>query len=125
MRNGYGNTILVVDDEERIRSIIGEHLDECGFKTVLACNGDDALLLVKRCPEIDLIITDVKMPGILNGFDFIESALASRPTLRTIIMSGFTDEAETRRHVAQRFLIKPFTMSYLENEVYGLLEIDS
>ena len=121
----YRSSILVVDDEERIRTMIGEHLAECGFKTVLACSGDDALLLIQRLPKIDLIITDVRMPGVLNGFDFIERALSNRPSLRTIVMSGFTDEAETRRHVAHRFLGKPFTMTFLESEVYSLLGIGS
>jgi DNA-binding NtrC family response regulator len=122
MITGYGITILVVDDEERIRTMIGEHLDECGFKVLLACNADNALSAVNSFPEIDLVITDVKMPGALNGFDFIERAYVTRPSLRTIAMSGFTEEAQTRRHVAHRFLKKPFTMTYLENEVYGLLK---
>lgn len=118
---GYRSTILVVDDEERIRTMIGEHLDDCGFKTVLACNGDNAFLLVQKTLEIDLIITDVRMPGILNGFDLIERTLATRPGLRTIVMSGFTDEAEARQHIANRFLVKPFTMTFLENAVCSLL----
>jgi len=122
MITGYGITILVVDDEERIRTMIGEHLDECGFKVLLACNADNALSAVNSFPEIDLVITDVKMPGALNGFDFIERAYVTRPSLRTIAMSGFTEEAQTRRHVAHRFLKKPFTMTFLENEVYGLLK---
>ncbi|RYF41421.1 MAG: response regulator [Cytophagaceae bacterium] len=122
MITGYGITILVVDDEERIRTMIGEHLDECGFKVLLACNADNALSAVNIFPEIDLVITDVKMPGALNGFDFIERAYVTRPSLRTIAMSGFTEEAQTRRHVAHRFLKKPFTMTFLENEVYGLLK---
>jgi DNA-binding NtrC family response regulator len=122
MITGYGITILVVDDEERIRTMIGEHLDEYGFKVLLACNADNALSAVNSFPEIDLVITDVKMPGALNGFDFIERAYVTRPSLRTIAMSGFTEEAQTRRHVAHRFLKKPFTMTFLENEVYGLLK---
>ena len=122
MITGYGITILVVDDEERICTMIGEHLDECGFKVLLACNADNALSAVNSFPEIDLVITDVKMPGALNGFDFIERAYVTRPSLRTIAMSGFTEEAQTRRHVAHRFLKKPFTMTFLENEVYGLLK---
>lgn len=122
MITGYGITILIVDDEDRIRTMIGEHLDECGFKVLLACNADDALLAVNDFPEIDLVITDVKMPGTLNGFDFIERAYVRRPGVQTIVMSGFTEEAETRRHVAHRFLKKPFTMTFLENEVYDLLE---
>jgi len=122
MITGYGITILVVDDEDRIRTMIAEHLDECGFKVLLARNADDALLAVNDLPEIDLVITDVKMPGTLNGFDFIERAYVTRPSLQTIVMSGFTEEAETRRHVAHRFLKKPFTMTCLESEVYDLLK---
>ena len=113
--------ILIVDDEERIRAMIGEHLEEKGFQTILASSGDDAIEHVRNFPLIDLIVTDVRMPGTLNGFDLVEQASASRPGIRTMIMSGYTDEAGNRAHVADRFLAKPFTMAILEGEVRTLL----
>jgi CheY-like chemotaxis protein len=113
--------ILVVDDEERIRKLIGEQLEGEGYEVILAATGDDAFEILQGTPCIDLIVTDVRMPGAMNGFDLIERALASRPDLRTIIMSGYTGERTKRTGIADRFLQKPFTLSLLQIEVASLL----
>ncbi len=115
------SVILVVDDEERIRKLIGEQLEDEGYEVMLAANGDDAFEILQGTSRIDLIVTDVRMPGAMNGFDLIERALASRPDLRTIIMSGYTGESTQRTGLADRFLQKPFTLRSLETEVKNLL----
>jgi CheY-like chemotaxis protein len=104
--------ILVVDDEEKIRKLIGEQLEDGGYKVILATSGDDAFEILQGTRHIDLIVTDVRMPDLMNGFDLIERALASRPDLRTIVMSGYTGESIQRAGLADRFLQKPFTLSY-------------
>ena len=113
--------ILVVDDEERIRKLISELLEGEGYEVIQAASGDDAFTILQDTPRISLIVTDVRMPGAMNGFDLIERALARRPDLRTIIMSGYTGERTRRRGLADRFLEKPFTLKSLETEVKSLL----
>ncbi len=82
--------------------MIGEQLEDEGYEVMLAANGDDAFEILQGTSRIDLIVTDVRMPGAMNGFDLIERALASRPDLRTIIMSGYTGETPTSG-LADRF----------------------
>ncbi len=118
---GGRSVILVVDDEERIRKLIGEQLEDSGYQVLLAACGDDAFMILQNAPHIDLIVTDVRMPGALNGFDLIERALANRPALRTIIMSGYVGENTFRAGIADHFLQKPFTLRSLESEVRRLL----
>jgi CheY-like chemotaxis protein len=108
---------LVVDDEEMIRRMVGEQLTELGFRVLLASSGDDAYELARDNPDIDLIVTDVRMPGKLNGFDLLERLLGKYPSVRSIVMSGFTGEATTRFGLANAYLRKPFTMSFLERHV--------
>lgn len=115
------SVILVVDDEEKIRKLIGEQLEDGGYEVILATSGDDAFQILQGTPHIDLIVTDVRMPGVMNGFDLIEQALASRPDLRTIVMSGYTGESIQRIGLADCFLQKPFTLRSLESKVESLL----
>lgn len=113
--------ILVVDDEPMIRSLIRQELTESGYEVFEAGNGDEALGIVESTSNIDLILTDVRMPGRLNGFDLIERVLASYPRMRVIVMSGYTGQASTRFGLADRYLRKPFTMSFLERHIRELL----
>lgn len=113
--------ILVVDDEERIRTLIGDQLETVGYEVILAASGDDAFKILRGVTCIDLIVTDVRMPGAINGFNLVQKALADRPHLRTIIISGYTGENIQRAGLADRFLQKPFTLRTLENEVRSLL----
>jgi CheY-like chemotaxis protein len=115
------SVILVVDDEEKIRNLIGDQLEAVGYEVILAASGDDAFEILQETLRIDLIVTDVKMPGAINGFDLVQKALASRPHLRTIIISGYTGESTQRTGQADRFIQKPFTLWSLENEVRILL----
>lgn len=113
--------ILVVDDEEPIRILIGNELEERGFEVILASSGDHAVEVLGAARHVDLIVTDVRMPGARNGFDLIEEALVASPSLRTIVISGYSDEIEKRSGVADRFLLKPFTMHVLGKEIEKLL----
>jgi CheY-like chemotaxis protein len=114
------SVILVVDDEEKILTLIGEQLEGEGYDVILASSGDDAFDILKGTSRIDLIVTDVRMPGVMNGFDLIERATAGRPDLRTIVMSGYSGES-ARAGLADCFLRKPFTFVSLEREVKALL----
>jgi DNA-binding NtrC family response regulator len=116
--------VLVVDDEERVRQVICERLEDAGLQVIEASSGDEAWTLVQTNVEIDLILTDVRMPGTMNGFDLVDAALASRPTLKTILMSGYGGEAFNRTIQAGLFLPKPFTMACLLTNVERLLYYD-
>ena len=81
--------ILVVDDHEGTRELVGAVLRKEGF-TVLSCaSGEEGLLTVARDPEIGLLITDIMMPGRLNGWRLAESSKALRNGIRIIYITAF------------------------------------
>ena len=121
LRDRSTKLILVVDDEIKIRSLICEQLEEVGYQVEMAENGDEALRVMADLVRVDLLITDIRMPGSLDGFDLIERAVKIMPNLLTIAISGFTGERTERVSIADCFLAKPFTMRALEREVIDLL----
>lgn len=103
-------TILVVEDEEGVRSIAERILKRAGYTVMTAPNPAVALELMNHATRIDLLLTDVIMPG-MSGRDLARKLQSSRPQLRTIFMSGYTDEIIARQGVLDdgvTFLQKPF-----------------
>ena len=90
----YGKeTILLVEDEELLRSVLREAMEEHGYRVLEAATPADALTLSANFPEtIDLLLTDIVMPG-LNGKELAERLILERPSLRIVFMSGYTNSA--------------------------------
>lgn len=93
MQNSSGSLpatrILVVDDHEGTRELVGAVLRKAGF-TVLACaSGEEGLLTIARDPNIGLLITDIMMPGRLDGWRLAESSKALRDNIRIIYITAF------------------------------------
>ena len=114
-------TILLVDDEELIRVTLHEYLSDMGYDVITASNGGDALSVVDRPVVIDLIITDIRMPGNTDGFQLIDYAKRRRPQTRMIAMSGFVGNHGAKITTADSFLSKPFTFMALERGIERLL----
>ncbi len=81
-------TILVVDDEPEVREVIAEFLSEFGYRVVQAADGAEALRVLAMTPKLDLIVSDVRMPGI-SGIELAEQATRDRHGLKVILISGF------------------------------------
>ena len=88
-----GGTVLVVDDEVDLLEVAVAYLAEMKFSTLQAIDGASALEVIAQHPEIDLLVTDVLMPGGMNGVDLVQRARALRPDLKVIYSSGFPAEA--------------------------------
>jgi CheY-like chemotaxis protein len=88
-KTGAPARILLVDDEELVRSLAVEILSSSGYDVVSAVDGDSALLALRRDNSISLLITDIKMPGALDGWALARHAKAMRPELRVIYMTGY------------------------------------
>ena len=101
---------LVVDDEESIRAYICSVLQGEGFQTLEAVNATQALQIVHRLSGgIDLIVTDVIMPGDMSGLDLAHSVRLAFPAVRIVLISGYPD-VEGRVHPPGfEFVAKPFT----------------
>ncbi|HZH53966.1 MAG TPA: response regulator [Microvirga sp.] len=79
---------LVVEDEILVRMVIVDTLMDDGFEVIEATNGDEALLALSRRPDVDLIISDIEMPGTVNGFALARRVAEQRPGIRMILVSG-------------------------------------
>jgi PAS domain S-box-containing protein len=83
-------TVLVVEDDHGVRDFAVSVLRELGYRVLEAASGDTAMQLISASPDIDLLFTDVVMPGALNGADLARAALKRRPQLRVLFTSGYT-----------------------------------
>jgi len=92
-----GGTVLVVDDEEDLLEVAVAYLADMGFSSFQAIDGASALDVIREQREIDLMVTDIVMPGGMNGVELVKRALAIRPDLRIIYSSGFPAEALAER----------------------------
>ncbi|WP_162136290.1 ATP-binding protein [Zavarzinella formosa] len=122
---GGEETILVVEDEDGVRSLTVQSLLAKGYRVLQAANGAEALrVAAAHRGLIDLMVSDVVMPG-MSGSDLRSRMLAEYPNLRVIFMSGYTNDAIVRNGVIQLecdFLPKPFTLSMLSRKVREVLD---
>ena len=75
-------TVLIVDDEFLARALLSDHLQECGFMVFEAANADEAISTIETGIPIDLVLTDVRMPGSMNGFGLAKWINANRPNIQ-------------------------------------------
>lgn len=124
---GGEETILVVEDEPVLQEMAQLILEEYGYKVLLANNGQEALQLWQRHkPGIDLLFTDMVMPGGLTGTELSGHLIAQHPQLRVIFASGYTaNDINTdflTRNNSARFLQKPYTRTSLTRAVREALD---
>ena len=90
---GGSETVLLVEDDDLVREYAKLMLTQLGYKVIAAANGLEAIKIVKTEQAIDLLISDVIMPGGMNGGEVAEIALEVRPDLKVLFMSGYTEHA--------------------------------
>ena len=117
-------TILIVDDEESIRKLIGDTLTQ-GYVVLLASCGEEALEVAKNYKsDIDLLLTDVIMPH-MNGKDLATRLVPSRPDMKVMYMSGYTDNIIAQKGIIKKgvnFIAKPLMPTTLINKVREVLD---
>jgi two-component system cell cycle sensor histidine kinase/response regulator CckA len=118
-------TILIVEDDEQVRSYAAEALTRHGYTVIEADGGAEALRVLEREPSVDLIITDVMMPGITGG-ELAEEAASLRPELKVLYVSGYNGSAIARAGVVivegNEFLQKPFGPDEIARRVREVLD---
>jgi PAS domain S-box-containing protein len=118
-------TVLVVEDEDSVRELVRQILEDHGHAVLSARHGRDALLTAERYERpIDLVVTDVVMPE-MGGGELVERLVARRPNLKVLYISGYTDDEVLRRGVqgsTASFLHKPFTTEDLMRRVREVLD---
>ncbi|MCP3672279.1 MAG: response regulator [Gammaproteobacteria bacterium] len=122
---GGNELILVVDDEEGLIEVAQLHLEELGYTVVTATSGHQALAVLAETPSIDLLFSDVVMPGSMNGYELAEQAEINRPGIKVLLTSGYTEKAaahSSQSRFAANLLSKPFTHAELAQRVRIMLD---
>src|SRR5450631_793896 len=118
-------TILLVEDEEQVRTIVQSILLRQGYHVIAAQHAGEALLLCEQHPEtIDLLLTDVVMPH-MSGPELARRLLATRPAMKVLCMWGYTDDSIVRHGVLESgvpFLQKPVTPASLARKIREILD---
>ncbi len=118
-------TILIVDDEQELVTIAKYMLDELGYKTICCHSADEALNILKKNKEINLLFSDVVMPGPLNGFDLADNAIQIYPKLKILLTTGFTDKMQDPKITqkwGEKIIAKPYRKSELVNRIRIILD---
>jgi len=113
---GGNETVLVVEDDALVRRYVMTQIESLGYTTLEAANASDALRIIDDVPAIDLLFTDVIMPGPMNGRQLVDEALNRRPGLKTLYTSGYTENAivhHGRLDSGVLLLAKPYRKSEL------------
>jgi PAS domain S-box-containing protein len=123
-RTGQGETVLIVDDEPTVRMLVVDVLEDLDYTAVEATDGAAALKLLQSDMRIDLLVTDVGLPGGMNGRQVADAARALRPALKVLFITGYAENAvigsghlEPGMHV----LTKPFAMDMLAGRIKALI----
>ena len=126
-RAGEGETVLVVDDEPTIRMLVTEVLAELGYTAIEAPDGAAGLRVLQSNRRIDLLVTDVGLPGGMNGRQMVDAAKRERPDLKVLFITGYAENAlvgnghlESGMHV----MTKPFAMEALASRIKELITGD-
>ncbi|HME69283.1 MAG TPA: ATP-binding protein [Myxococcota bacterium] len=118
-----GATVLVVEDEPMIRMLLVESLREQGFTAVEAEDGASALSVLRSIALVDVLVTDVGLPGGVNGRQVAEAARAERPNLEILFITGYAESAVVSGHLPSRMhvMTKPFVPEALVDRIRGLM----
>ena len=121
---GFGETVLVVDDEPNIRMLVSEVLTEQHYRILDARDGPSAFAILESGKRIDLMITDVGLPGGVNGRQIADRARVLHPKLQILFITGYAENAAVSNHLepGMSVLTKPFAMSTLANKVREILD---
>ncbi|MDB5704091.1 MAG: hybrid sensor histidine kinase/response regulator [Sphingomonas bacterium] len=122
---GDGEVVLVIDDEPTIRMLIAEVLAESGYAVIEAPDGPAGLKVLESNARVDLLITDVGLPGGMNGRQVADAARVSRPNLKVLFITGYAENAVIGRGRLDNgmfVMTKPFQMEILAERIRDIIE---
>ena len=123
-----GQTVLVVDDEATIRMLATEVLEDLGYHAIEAEDGPTGLRVLQSDVRIDLLVTDVGLPGGMNGRQVADAARVARPDLKVLFITGYAENAVlSHGHLdpGMHVLTKPFAMEALASRIKDLIDVSA
>jgi signal transduction histidine kinase len=120
-----GETVLVVEDDEQVRAISADALRDLGYRVLEAADGPAALRMLEQDMTIDLVFTDVVLPGGMTGADVAAGAQKLRPGIKVLFTTGYARNAiihHGRLDKGVQLITKPFSLSELAEKVRGVLD---
>ncbi len=120
---GHG-TVLVVDDEESLLKLAEISLRSLGYRVITANNADQALTCLKTEADVAMLVSDVVMPGSMNGYELAEQATRSHPGLKVLLTSGYTEKvvgADGQVRSKANLLRKPYTQTELAQQIQTIM----
>jgi PAS domain S-box-containing protein len=123
-QRGHGETVLVVDDEPSVRMLVNEVLDELGYTALEAKDGVSGLKILESGRRVDLLVTDVGLPGGMNGRQLADAALVAHPTLKILFITGYAENAvlgEGNLKPGMHIVTKPFSLETLGRRIKEII----
>ena len=123
---GEGETLLVVEDDPAVRMIVLDELKELGYTTLEAIDGPTAIPILQSSQKIDLLISDVGLPG-MNGRQIAEIGRQKRPALPVLFMTGYAQNAAARSEFlapGMEMISKPFSMDEMAAKIRDMLNAE-
>jgi len=123
--SGYGETVLVVDDEPTVRMLVTDALQDAGYRVLESPDGPSGFKILQSDTRIDLLITDVGLPGGMNGRQVADAARALRPKLKVLFITGYAENAVVGNgHLepGMQVITKPFAIDALVNRVRVMID---
>jgi signal transduction histidine kinase/ActR/RegA family two-component response regulator len=124
-RSEQGGMVLVVDDELTVRMLVIDILEDLGYTAIEAGDSAAGLTILQSDVQIDLLVTDVGLPGGMNGRQMVDAALVSRPGLKVLFMTGYAENAVLGdRHLSpgMSVLTKPFPVDAMASRIRAMIE---
>jgi PAS domain S-box-containing protein len=124
-RSEQGETVLVVDDEPTVRMLITDILEELGFTAIEAGDSAAGLKILQSDVRIDLLVTDVGLPGGMNGRQMADAGRVSRPDLKVLFITGYAENAAVgngQLAPGMAVLTKPFPMETMAARIRSMIE---
>ena len=119
-------SLLIVDDEAPLRALLAELMETLGYRVVQAGDAAQALQLLQSGPRVDLLVTDLGLPGGTNGRQLAEMAHTMQPDLKVLFISGYAEDNATRNGLhassGMQMMTKPFSMDAFASRVRGMLD---
>jgi DNA-binding NtrC family response regulator len=118
----FKNRILVVDDEEALRTVLSAELEGEGYQVSTAADGDEAIKII-GAEQFHLVLLDIKMPNV-DGFEVLKYVKQHQPTTKVIMLTGFADlknAIESKKLGAEDFVSKPYDLVDLLTTVERVL----